>query len=80
MEGKNCPRGSEKLVGAARANRGSDIPFSAPELENRAQESFSGDFFDGLSLWVVLQDAQIVCAACSIDWSGIPHPGFDPRP
>ena len=34
MEGKNCPRGSEKLMGTARANRGSDISFSAPELKN----------------------------------------------
>ena len=34
MEGKNCPRGSEKLMGIARANRGSDISFSAPELKN----------------------------------------------
>ena len=34
MEGKNCPRGSEKLMGTARANRGSGIFFSAPELKN----------------------------------------------
>ncbi|MEL0073576.1 MAG: hypothetical protein VW710_03905 [Flavobacteriaceae bacterium] len=32
MEGKNCPRGSEKLMGTARVDRGSDI-FSAPELK-----------------------------------------------
>ena len=34
MEGKNCPRGSEKLMGTARAHRGSGIFFSAPELKN----------------------------------------------
>ena len=34
MEGKNCPRGSEKLMGTARGDRGSGIFFSAPELKN----------------------------------------------
>ena len=48
MEGKNCPRGSEKLMGTARGHKHSDIFFSAPELNFHLS---SGDCF--LGFWVI---------------------------
>ena len=48
MEGKNCPHNSEKLMGTARGDRGSDISFSAPELKMKLS---SGEWF--LGFWVI---------------------------
>ena len=64
MEDKNCPRGSEKLMGTARADRGSGIFFRLLSSKIELRRLVPWIFVDGTSLWVVPAPAD------SPDW---PH-------
>ena len=53
MEGKNCPRGSEKLMGTVRADRGLTLFSRLLSSKIELRRVFPGIFVDGIWVWVV---------------------------